>query len=235
MVMRLMRKVRDHLAIFVVEEVLECVLLLEMDFDGACGGERDFFLGGGEGVLSFGSSSLEDRFKHLNIPLFSRWALVRSSLSDSSSKNSRKDDASLSLDDKEEEEITEEETIFFPFSLLRFLEMYRGSMTCSWNVNLAGRVKLVQYLAPQRQEMSVENVSSGLVPQGQKASDYDNSDPVPLRQNVVPIAEKSDSSQQGLEFLFSPLLELLQSNTSVLRKTNNDQAPNASFQDAEFI
>ncbi|GKG10211.1 hypothetical protein Tco_0338957, partial [Tanacetum coccineum] len=59
-------------------------------------------------------------------------------------------------------------------------------------------------LAPQRQEMSVENVSSGLVPQGQKASDYDNSDPVPPRQNVVPTAEKTDSSQQGLEFLFSP-------------------------------
>ncbi|GKG30168.1 hypothetical protein Tco_0420066, partial [Tanacetum coccineum] len=39
-------------------------------------------------------------------------------------------------------------------------------------------------LAPQRQEMSVENVTSGLVPQGQKASDYDNSDPVPPRQNV---------------------------------------------------
>ncbi|GJU23271.1 hypothetical protein Tco_1156613 [Tanacetum coccineum] len=37
-----------------------CVLLLEMDFDGACGGERDFFLGGGEGVFSFGCSSLED-------------------------------------------------------------------------------------------------------------------------------------------------------------------------------
>ncbi|GKD07911.1 hypothetical protein Tco_1187596 [Tanacetum coccineum] len=32
----------------------------EMDFDGACGGERDFFLGGGEGVLSFGCSSLKD-------------------------------------------------------------------------------------------------------------------------------------------------------------------------------
>ncbi|GJV56952.1 retrovirus-related pol polyprotein from transposon TNT 1-94 [Tanacetum coccineum] len=62
-------------------------------------------------------------------------------------------------------------------------------------------------LAPQRQEMSVENVSSGLVPQGQKASDYDNSDPVPPRQNVVPSAEKPDSSHQGLEFLFSPLLE----------------------------
>ncbi|GJZ04053.1 hypothetical protein Tco_0537328 [Tanacetum coccineum] len=37
-----------------------CVLLLEIDFDGASGGERDFFLGGGEGVLSFDCSSLED-------------------------------------------------------------------------------------------------------------------------------------------------------------------------------
>ncbi|GKG07644.1 hypothetical protein Tco_0330613, partial [Tanacetum coccineum] len=62
-------------------------------------------------------------------------------------------------------------------------------------------------LTPQRQEMYVENVSSGLVPQGQKASDYDNFDPVPLRQNVVPSAKKPDSSHQGLEFLFSPLLE----------------------------
>ncbi|GKF84929.1 hypothetical protein Tco_0249827, partial [Tanacetum coccineum] len=47
-------------------------------------------------------------------------------------------------------------------------------------------------LAPQRQEMSVENVASSLVPQEQKASDYDNSDPVPPRQNVVPTAEKTD-------------------------------------------
>ncbi|GKE83986.1 hypothetical protein Tco_1557728 [Tanacetum coccineum] len=40
--------------------IVECVLLLEMDFDEACGGERDFFLGGGEGVFSLGCSSLED-------------------------------------------------------------------------------------------------------------------------------------------------------------------------------
>ncbi|GJW32601.1 hypothetical protein Tco_0052633 [Tanacetum coccineum] len=33
---------------------------VEIDFDGACGGESDFFLGGGEGVLSFGCSSLKD-------------------------------------------------------------------------------------------------------------------------------------------------------------------------------
>ncbi|GJV82666.1 retrovirus-related pol polyprotein from transposon TNT 1-94 [Tanacetum coccineum] len=84
--------------------------------------------------------------------------------------------------------------------------------------------------------MSVENVSSGLVPQGQKASDYDNSNPVPLRQNVVPTAEKTDSSQQGLEFLFSPLLEEYYNLTHDLAEDkNNDQAPNASFQEAEFI
>ncbi|GJT96492.1 retrovirus-related pol polyprotein from transposon TNT 1-94 [Tanacetum coccineum] len=91
-------------------------------------------------------------------------------------------------------------------------------------------------LAPQRQEMSVENVSSGLVPQGQKASDYDNSDPVPPRQNVVPSAEKTDSSQQGLEFLFSPLLEEYYNPThDQAEENNNDQAPNASIQEAEFI
>ncbi|GJZ33448.1 retrovirus-related pol polyprotein from transposon TNT 1-94 [Tanacetum coccineum] len=106
-------------------------------------------------------------------------------------------------------------------------------------------------LAPQRQEISVENVSPGLVPQGQKgsecdnsdpapprqkASDYDNSDPVPPRQNVVPSAEKTDSSQQGLEFLFSPLLEEYYNPThGQAEENNNDQAPNASFQEAEFI
>ncbi|GKF71404.1 hypothetical protein Tco_0207518, partial [Tanacetum coccineum] len=79
--------------------------------------------------------------------------------------------------------------------------------------------------------MSVENVTSGLVPQGQKASDYDNSDPVPPRQNVVPTVEKKDSSHQELEFLFSPLIE--EYNTPTYGQTeenNNDQAPNASFQ-----
>ncbi|GJV32171.1 integrase, catalytic region, zinc finger, CCHC-type containing protein [Tanacetum coccineum] len=91
-------------------------------------------------------------------------------------------------------------------------------------------------LAPQQQEMSVENVSSSLLPQGQKASDYDNSDPVPPRQNVVPIAEKTDSSQQGLEFLFSPLLEEYYNPTHGLaEKNNNDQAPNASFHQDDFF
>ncbi|GJU27212.1 hypothetical protein Tco_1165833 [Tanacetum coccineum] len=36
------------------------VLLLEVDLDGAFGGERDYYLGGGVDVLSFWCSSLED-------------------------------------------------------------------------------------------------------------------------------------------------------------------------------
>ncbi|GJY94399.1 hypothetical protein Tco_0510760, partial [Tanacetum coccineum] len=51
---------KGYLVTFVVEQVLECVLLLEMDFDGAYGGERDFFLGGGDGLFSFWCSSLEE-------------------------------------------------------------------------------------------------------------------------------------------------------------------------------
>ncbi|GKC87668.1 hypothetical protein Tco_1148317 [Tanacetum coccineum] len=46
-----------HAAVFWARKFLEkwsdLVLLLEVDFDGACGGERDFVLGGGDGVLSF--------------------------------------------------------------------------------------------------------------------------------------------------------------------------------------
>ncbi|GJW53120.1 hypothetical protein Tco_0097205 [Tanacetum coccineum] len=42
------------------DEVVLKVLLIEVDFYGACGGERDFPLGGGDGVLSFWCSSLED-------------------------------------------------------------------------------------------------------------------------------------------------------------------------------
>ncbi|GKG18549.1 hypothetical protein Tco_0372847, partial [Tanacetum coccineum] len=66
---------------------------------------------------------------------------------------------------------------------LRNFDLMINTMMCDYNSS---------DLAPQRQEMSVENISLGLVPQGQKASDYNNSDPVPPRQNVVPIAEKTD-------------------------------------------
>nr|GEY90887.1 hypothetical protein [Tanacetum cinerariifolium] len=96
---------------------------------GKLGGGRETRRG--EDGLEGPDGQLSMWFKHLNIPLFYHWALVRSSLSDSSSSNSRKDGASLSSDDEDEDEMTEGEEIFFSFSLLGFLEMSRGSMTCS--------------------------------------------------------------------------------------------------------
>ncbi|GJU15735.1 retrovirus-related pol polyprotein from transposon TNT 1-94 [Tanacetum coccineum] len=61
-------------------------------------------------------------------------------------------------------------------------------------------------LAPQRQEMYVKNVSSGLVPQGQKASDYGNSDPYPQDKMLFLQQRRQDRYKQGLEFLSVLLL-----------------------------
>nr|GEU47467.1 zf-CCHC domain-containing protein/UBN2 domain-containing protein [Tanacetum cinerariifolium] len=46
-------------------------------------------------------------------------------------ENSRKDGSSLSSDDEDEEKVTEEEATLFIFSMVGFLEMFKGSMTCS--------------------------------------------------------------------------------------------------------
>nr|GEX26942.1 hypothetical protein [Tanacetum cinerariifolium] len=56
-------------------------------------------------------------------------------------------------------------------------------------------------------ETSVANNTSGLVPQRQKASDYDNPDPVPQRQDVFPSADVDIPSQQDLDLLFGPLYD----------------------------
>ncbi|GJU68472.1 hypothetical protein Tco_1254731 [Tanacetum coccineum] len=55
-------------------------------------------------------------------------------------------------------------------------------------------------LAPQRQEMSVENVSSGLVPQGQKALDLWTLSPHAQEQNVCSYSRKDRfvTSQGGI-------------------------------------
>ncbi|GKF83218.1 hypothetical protein Tco_0244874, partial [Tanacetum coccineum] len=59
---------------------------------------------------------------------------------------------------------------------------------------------------------------------------------MPPRQNVVPTTEKTDSSHQELEFLFSPLLEEYYNLAhGHAEDNNNDQARNASFQEDEFI
>nr|GEY75454.1 uncharacterized mitochondrial protein AtMg00810-like [Tanacetum cinerariifolium] len=48
---------------------------------------------------------------------------------------------------------------------------------------------------------------TGLVPQQQKASDYDNPDPVPQRQDVSSLADADVPSQQELDLLFSLLYD----------------------------
>nr|GEZ27394.1 hypothetical protein [Tanacetum cinerariifolium] len=51
-------------------------------------------------------------------------------------------------------------------------------------------------------ETSVANNTSGLVPQRQKALDYDNPGPVPQRQYVSSLADEHVPSQQELDLLF---------------------------------
>ncbi|GJW85488.1 hypothetical protein Tco_0158633 [Tanacetum coccineum] len=91
-------------------------------------------------------------------------------------------------------------------------------------------------LAPQPTTDVVGKCFSGLFLRDEGRQTYVNSGPVPPRQNVVPIAEKTDSSQQGLEFLFSPLLkEYYNPIHGQAEENNNDQTLNASFQEDEFI
>nr|GEZ23894.1 hypothetical protein [Tanacetum cinerariifolium] len=56
-------------------------------------------------------------------------------------------------------------------------------------------------------ETSIDNNTSGLIPQQQKASDYDNSGLVRQLQNVSPSADTIAPSQQELALLFGPLYD----------------------------
>nr|GFA50674.1 retrovirus-related Pol polyprotein from transposon TNT 1-94 [Tanacetum cinerariifolium] len=56
-------------------------------------------------------------------------------------------------------------------------------------------------------ETFVANNTSGLIPQRQKASDYDNPDPVSQRQDVYSSADADVPSQQELDMLFGPLYD----------------------------
>nr|GFA63459.1 hypothetical protein [Tanacetum cinerariifolium] len=56
-------------------------------------------------------------------------------------------------------------------------------------------------------ETSVANNTSGLIPQRQKALDYDNPDPVPQRQDDSSSADADIPSQQELDLLFGPLYD----------------------------
>nr|GFA34037.1 hypothetical protein [Tanacetum cinerariifolium] len=52
-----------------------------------------------------------------------------------------------------------------------------------------------------------KSTANGLVPQQQKASDYDNPDPVPQQQDVSSSADADVPSQQELDLLFCPLYD----------------------------
>ncbi|GKA10130.1 retrovirus-related pol polyprotein from transposon TNT 1-94 [Tanacetum coccineum] len=72
-------------------------------------------------------------------------------------------------------------------------------------------------------ETSVANDTSGLIPQRQKALDYDNSDPVPQLQNVSPSTDTTVSSQE-LDLLFDLLYdEFFNTGTS---RANKYSSPN---------
>nr|GEU98529.1 retrovirus-related Pol polyprotein from transposon TNT 1-94 [Tanacetum cinerariifolium] len=73
---------------------------------------------------------------------------------------------------------------------------------------------------------SVANDTSGLVPQQQKASDYDNSDPVPQLQNVSSLVDAHVASQQELDLLFGPLYDEFFNASSNLQ----DKQPTTSIQ-----
>ncbi|GJS59815.1 hypothetical protein Tco_0654599 [Tanacetum coccineum] len=71
-------------------------------------------------------------------------------------------------------------------------------------------------------ETFVANDTPGLVPQRQKASDYDNPDPAPELQNVSPLADTTVPSQQELNLLFGPLYdEFFNDGTSRVNKSSS--------------
>ncbi|GKF41849.1 hypothetical protein Tco_0125191, partial [Tanacetum coccineum] len=70
----------------------------------------------------------------------------------------------------------------------------------------------------------------------QKASDYENSDPVPPRQNVVPSAEKPDSSHQGYKKLRSSInMGLWYPKDSGFELTAFSDADHAGCIDIQFL
>ncbi|GJX11304.1 retrovirus-related pol polyprotein from transposon TNT 1-94 [Tanacetum coccineum] len=94
--------------------------------------------------------------------------------------------------------------------------------------------------------VSVANDTSGLVPQRQNASDYDNSDPVPQLQNVSPSADTTVPSQQEWIFFlvlctmnFSLQVQSSQQNHQLQHNVNADenndnQAEYSQFQQEEL-
>nr|GEY62755.1 retrovirus-related Pol polyprotein from transposon TNT 1-94 [Tanacetum cinerariifolium] len=80
-------------------------------------------------------------------------------------------------------------------------------------------------------ETSIANDTSSLVPQRKKASDYDNSDPVPQLQTVSSSADAHVPLQQELDLLFGSLyVEFFTTGTSCVNKSSS---PTKNFNQQE--
>nr|GFA27194.1 retrovirus-related Pol polyprotein from transposon TNT 1-94 [Tanacetum cinerariifolium] len=78
-------------------------------------------------------------------------------------------------------------------------------------------------------ETSVANDTSGLVPHRKKASDYDNHDPVPQRQDVSSLADVHVPSQQELDLLYGPLYdEYFNAGSNLQDKQSTTNIPSTS-------
>ncbi|GJY37257.1 retrovirus-related pol polyprotein from transposon TNT 1-94 [Tanacetum coccineum] len=88
------------------------------------------------------------------------------------------------------------------------LKYIKDQLCSSYEVNKAKRSSFKTKAVPKMTETSVANDTSGLIPQRQKASDYDNSGPVSQLQNVSPSADTTVPSQQELDLLFVPLYDV---------------------------
>ncbi|GJR19185.1 retrovirus-related pol polyprotein from transposon TNT 1-94 [Tanacetum coccineum] len=95
-------------------------------------------------------------------------------------------------------------------------------------------VESIHLLIDEIKEMSetcVDNNTSGLVLQRQKASDYDNSSPAPQLQNVSPSADTTAPSQQELDLLFGPLYDEFFTASTLSVNKSSSPTDNSTQQD----
>ncbi|GJZ79792.1 retrovirus-related pol polyprotein from transposon TNT 1-94 [Tanacetum coccineum] len=95
-----------------------------------------------------------------------------------------------------------------PCILVRYSTQFKGYRVYNKRTRLI--VESIHLRFNEIKEMSetfVDNNTSGLVPQRQKASDYDKSGPTPQLLNVSPSADTTVPSQQELDLLFGPLYD----------------------------
>nr|GEW84658.1 integrase, catalytic region, zinc finger, CCHC-type, peptidase aspartic, catalytic [Tanacetum cinerariifolium] len=100
----------------------------------------------------------------------------------------------------------------------------RTTTVPSQSSNDKGKAKVIEPEKPlqTKDQIMINEEENCLVPQRQKASDYNNSDPIPQIQNILPSADTIVSSQRELDLLFGPLYdEFFNAGTSSVNKTSS--------------